>query len=37
MTRFRYPVGWNTQRQPGERPNIAGTWLDEPYQLTLDI
>jgi len=29
VTRFRYPCGWNTQRQPGERPNITSTWLDE--------
>ena len=29
MTRFRYPVGWNTQHQPGKRPNIAGTWLGD--------
>lgn len=27
MTRFRYPNGWNTRREPGERPRIEGTWL----------
>lgn len=27
MTTFRRPVGWNTAREPGERPNLAHTWL----------
>lgn len=28
MTRFRYPDGWNTRREPGQRPTLKGSWLD---------
>lgn len=28
MTRFRYPSGWGTNRDPGCRPDISNTWLD---------
>ena len=27
MTRFRYPSGWTTNREPGCRPDISDTWL----------
>lgn len=33
MTRFRYPDGWTTKREPGKRPDLTGTWLDPKRRL----